>query len=678
MSFVVDGSIVRNPVTDENLFYDYTAYRFGSIPRKKSWLDSIFVYKIKKSDVDSDQWVIPYDSIRTIPRMYFEFGEKNADVYANLVLKEVSSKGDLVSDSIWKIDKNSVGLRIWTLGQNVKYSMNYIFSLDTIKANVEDRMHFVPLANVLAQNRADSLLSSSWVINLNASLDSICERDTSKADSQLERHRFLVAGYDADSKLFSVKWNGQTPIERVGEIGTFRGRVPGDSASWTLTYVNNGYTYFVASGVQDTFPEEKPYPILARVDMSKLQGNTSFFLMYGNEKSAMHYRELDVRIGQCVNPDDSVVVQTMLANGQVNFLPGAWGVDPIDVTARTVGPEEYVYKTFEGLAVNGPVLEVLPSHDFGENQELWPVVKMKLTREDFASVGYDVSRLKIYKPNFEEREIQPLEQQWYECYDEIINGKDEWVPCANNKWDYVYINARTQTFSSFVILDTNIANEYAPVDSVLVTDSIHCVEVSMDTIWMGTFNGWLEYPYACEGRSNYLLQLRVGSTIAAEHKGLSTSPIVWDARNRDVWIKSDVYTSRVDYFGVDGTTKQIAGPFVRVDSVAPSLFDELISVDEKGSDRIVSVRGSFVDSLAGVSKVHLHFYYGSYLVDSLVVQYEHLAKDSSFAETFLLDGGMLRNCLGCRASVDIMVEDADIIILKTVLLQKKFILIRSP
>jgi hypothetical protein len=53
--------------------------------------------------------------------------------------------------------------------------------------------------------------------------------------------------------------------------------------------------------------------------------------------------------------------------------------------------------------VQGPVVEVLPSHDFGDVDSLWPVVKVKLSHDDVKNSGYSLDELKIYKPDFEKQ-----------------------------------------------------------------------------------------------------------------------------------------------------------------------------------------------------------------------------------------------------------------------------------
>ncbi|MCQ2099429.1 MAG: hypothetical protein MJZ10_03860 [Fibrobacter sp.] len=655
MKFVVGDSIAKNPVTFDSLYFEYGNVSYDT-PKKKSLLDSVFVYIVKNSDTAGGKWKIPYDSIMHIDSLRSEFGKGMGAVNGAPKLKEVDSLGKDLSETVWSISSASVGFGITYEGVKIDTSMNYVFSKDTLTYDMKNRIHQVPFENILAQNGADSLLSNQWVMNFEIQHDSLCERDTNMVEDSLRKHEFLSATYDTTNSWFNVTWNGKSPTVRQNEIGTFRGRVPGNNAKWTLTYVNNGRTYFADSGTQEKFPSGKTYPVLTRFNMNKLQGNTSFFLQYGNENSISYYRKLDVIIGTRVNPGDSAFVQTMYANASVEFDPDAWGGDTVDVTIRSVDGKEYVYGTFNGLAVNGPVIEVLPSHDFGDDESLWPTIKIKLSREDVSSVGLDVDRLKIYKPDTASRKIVPLETNIYECFSDV--EMNTMVNCSDSTWNYVILKAKTKTFSSFVVLDTNVAKTFVPADTVPDVDSLSCRALAFDTLWMGTYNGRLEYPSPCVGRSNYLLQLRVGASIAAEHQGVNGNLLVWEARRRDIWLKSDIYTSRAEFFALDGKSEQVAGPFVRIDSIAPVMNDVNLSVEESGSDRILNVSGAVADSMSGISKVTFNVYYGGYVVESRSVFYSPYAKDSSFSENFTINGKILRDCLGCKASVKVKVEDA--------------------
>ena len=650
--------LIRNPVTDQSL--EFVPVHPVPIP-SVNLLDSVCRYVLRPDDTASGYWVVPKNSIDSvnIGKGKFIYSSYNA-TNSGFIPVVTDSTGLRLVNSGW--DTVRV-IGDWTLGNPGRMdtlALDYVFSADgTIPVNMKNSNHSVPLRNVLAQNNADTLLVDPWVKEMDVTLDSLVYRDDTLADTAQQRHSFLTATYNTTNTEFDVVWNGVAPTFRMNEIATFRGRVPGDKAPWRLSYVHGSYTYPVATGVQDTVPVTKPLPVLTRFNMNHLHGNASFFLMWGGGKAGKtYYRKLDLLVGNRVNPSDSVHVQSMYANAGANFVPGAWGADPVDVTVRSVSPNEYVYRTFKNLAVTGPMVEILPSHDFGEDDSLWPMVSVKMSWNDVADIHKDVSELAIYKPDTAAHEIVPLTPSWQECYRVDPSG-DIQVSCdSSGGWDYVLLRAKTRTFSDFIVLDTASATSYEPVVTPPVPDTLICAEPMLDTVWAGTYNGRLEFANPCVGRANYLLQLRVGGNVAAEHQGVLSGPaIAWEARRGDIWLPADVYTSRIDIHGVDGSAEHFAGPMVRVDSVRPwvSYVDIAVADGDSGS-RILLVSTSLADSISGIANAVVDVRYGGYVVERRVVPYGGAA-DTSLVEQFVLSPSLLAACTGCRATVDVRVED---------------------
>ena len=650
--------LIRNPVTDQSL--EFVPVHPVPIP-SVNLLDSVCRYVLRPDDTASGFWAVPKNSIDSvnIGKGKFIYSSYNA-TNSGFIPVVTDSTGLRLVNSGWDTVRVIGG---WTLGNPGRMdtlALDYVFSADgTIPVNMKNSNHSVPLRNVLAQNNADTLLADPWVKEMSLTLDSLVYRDDTLTDTAQQRHSFLTATYNTTNTEFDVVWNGVAPTFRMNEIATFRGRVPGDKAPWRLSYVHGSYTYPVAEGVQDTVPVTKPFPILTRFNMNHLHGNASFFLMWGGGKAGKtYYRKLDLLVGNRVNPSDSVHVQSMYANVGADFVPGAWGADPVDVTVRSVSPNEYVYRTFKNLAVTGPMVEILPSHDFGEDDSLWPMVSVKMSWNDVADTHKDVSELAIYKPDTAAHEIVPLTPSWQECY-EVDPSGDIQVSCkSSGGWDYVLLRAKTRTFSDFIVLDTASAISYEPVVTPPVPDTLICAEPMLDTVWAGTYNGRLEFANPCVGRANYLLQLRVGGNVAAEHQGVLSGPaIAWEARRGDIWLPADVYTSRIDIHGVDGSAEHFAGPMVRVDSVRPwvSYVDIAVADGDSGS-RILLVSTSLADSISGIANAVVDVRYGGYVVERRVVPYGGAA-DTSLVEQFVLSPSLLAACTGCRATVDVRVED---------------------
>ena len=651
--------LIRNPVTDVSLeFITASPVPIPSV----NLLDSVCRYVLRPGDTANGYWVVPKNSIDSvnIGKGKFIYSSYNA-TNSGFIPVVTDSTGLRLVNSGWDTLRVTGGG--WTLrnpGVRDTLALDYVFSADgTIPVNMKNSNHSVPLRNVLAQNNADTLLVDPWVKEMDVTLDSLVYRDDTLADTAQQRHALLDASYNDTTRLFDVEWNGVAPTFRMNEIATFRGRVPGDKAPWRLSYVHGSYTYPVAEGVQDTVPVTEPFPILTRFNMNHLHGNASFFLMWGGGKAGKtHYRKLDLLVGNRVNPSDSVHVQSMYANVGADFVPGAWGADPVDVTVRSVSPNEYVYRTFKNLAVTGPMVEILPSHDFGEDDSLWPMVSVKMSKADVDATKKDVSELAIYKPDTVAREIVPLTPSWQECYKVDPSGDIQDSCNSSGGWDYVLLRAKTRTFSDFIVLDTASATSYEPVVTPPVPDTLICAEPMLDTVWAGTYNGRLEFANPCVGRANYLLQLRVGGNVAAEHQGVLSGPaIAWEARRGDIWLPADVYTSRIDIHGVDGSAEHFAGPMVRVDSVRPwvSYVDIAVADGDSGS-RILLVSTSLADSISGIANAVVDVRYGGYVVERRVVPYGGAA-DTSLVEQFVLSPSLLAACTGCRATVNVRVED---------------------
>ena len=644
---------ICNPVTDLSVVGP-----LGMVASSRNYMDSVYSYSVKPSDTAAGVWSVNPDSLEQIPASTFRHGTGGPMTHGYLKPIVVDSFGNPFPNTRW-IAYPSGGL--WSMtngGDSLQFPLRYAFSADSsIAMNMNTREHSVPLANVFRQNSLDTVLGDAWVKNLSVRLDSIVERDTALVDTALRKHDLLDATYNDATRFFNVVWNGMAPTSRASEIATFRGRVPGANAPWKLSYVHDGYTYPVASGVQDTVPISEPFPVLKRFNMNHLNGNASFFLTWGSD-GITYYRKLDLRVGTRVEPDSFTYVQSAYANAGVEFAAHAWGDVPVDVNVRSVAPDEYVFKTFKGLAVQGPVVEVLPSHDFGDDNSLWPVVKVKLSHDDVRNSGYKLDELKIYKPDFENREIVPLENVSYECFVEVSGGIDTRDSCDNTTWDYVFLKGTTRTFSSFVVLDTLTAKSVVPSVPPSVPDTLICAEPASDTVWAGTYNGRLEFANPCTGRGNYLLQLRVGGSVAAEHQGVLSGPaIAWEARRGDIWLPADVYTSRADYYGVDGSTERVRGPMVRVDSMPPTLTDFDVSVmDGDSGSRVLLVSASLADSISGIANVVMDVRFGGFLAETRTLSLGSIA-DTALYEQFVLSPVLLHYCTGCRATVDVRIED---------------------
>ena len=684
--YVVSSSLlIRNPVTDSSLYpsspneFSTQKQEYVAAAGGRNVLDTFYSYSVETSNYDATGcpgydyvsnpgcWMVPYDSLH-IPNIDpLEYGGSSGVPVTALTIVQTDSNGNASHESRWdiKLDRSTNRWKIGVEGFGVTDTLGYVYSRGSVKFSGTDRSHVVPLDSVLSQNNnvyRHHAEDVPWYRDMSYSVVGMFLRDTSVSEDGLAEHPYLNAIIDSSSKDFYVTWNKLSPDSRMAEIATFRGRVPGDSAYWRLQYVDGaGIREVIDEGIQDSVVDSLPLPVLARYDLSHLQGAVTFELLYGNPNGTMFRVDKVVHVGNRVNPGDTSYVQTMYGNAGVWFDEGAWGPDPVDVTVRAVAPEEYLYDAFGNLDIVGPVVEVLPSHKFGDSIGQWPEVRVKLLRKEIEDRKLDVSELKIYKPDSSIRKIMPLDVQWAECFIEkpLPVLKDSSVSCDTSvAWDYVYLKAKTSSFSEFIVLDTATASSFEPVITPVLPDTLLCAEPALDTVWAGTYNGKLEFANPCVGRGNYLLQLRTNNAAAAEHRGmLAGTAIAWEMRNDDIWLPADIYMSRVDVYGVDGSIENLRGPMVRIDSLEPMLYDmDVTLADGSGGSRVVTVSASLADSLSGVERVVLDVRYGGKVVENRIVSFGGVP-DTVLYEQFVISPALLYDCKGCRANVDVRVED---------------------
>lgn len=197
--------------------------------------------------------------------------------------------------------------------------------------------------------------------------------------------------------------------------------------------------------------------------------------------------------------------------------------------------------------------------------------------------------------------------------------------------------------ASYVVLKDSL-----PIEK----DKLICKGMPTKSLWAGIANGWLEIPYPCSGKSNYIIQLRSGSNVSAEHQGKTEDPVIWKIRNADISIKDSVYGTRLYFFGVDGKQIEFRSPAIMVDSLAPTIDDVDFTGSENGTSRNVRVDVSVNDSGSGVATTRFDLYFGGKLMQSRTV-----LVDSVMSEVFTITRHELYNCLGCRATVVVTTED---------------------
>ena len=656
--FLIDNNVIKNPLTattNENPETTFTpVIELNSYIPEKDGLLSTYLYDVTENDSkELEYWQISKE----------EFLKTKPHVDKSIVSNGYIPSGDFelkISTPNWKPQKGDDGDWFATNeGTEKKSTASFIWSLQKPwDYNRSDLQHKVSLEDIKNQDLNDEILGKPWMKKIKISNPKVYVRgeegENTTEDVERKLHPYYTAEYDSIAQEFNVIRNKNIDYtSREPEKITLRGRVPGENQKWNLFYIQNGKQNFLKSGIQNELPLETPYPVLDYVEMNRLQGNTSFFLTYGGINGETYFHQLDVHVGSLLKSGKGGVVESMYGEISVNFEPGTWGENDVDVTVRTISKAgEYNFEAFKNLDIIGPVIEVLPSHDFSKlSESQWPLIHVRLQCKELK--GVHPSELKVYKPDFESKEIMPLETQNILAFDKKNNPIELNDLNFEDKCESIEIIAKTNSFSTFIILDEKIFEKIELVDSALTEKyELVCNEISLDTLWAGTVNGWLEYPYSCSGKSNYLIQLRKGEIVVAEHQAASTNPIKWNIRKSDISLMHDIYTSRINIYGIDGQTFQYRGPIVRIDSISPVIDDINVSVMETFDSRILQVDVSSIDEISGISKMRLDVYFGGNLVESRTI-----LGNKSVAENFILNREMLYNCVGCKANVNVTIED---------------------
>lgn len=649
----LSGGFLKNPLTASA----WNPKDFSPIASLNSFspenddLEMTHAYPVSKNDSASENvWIVPsVEFLKTRP-------EWDESVLGN-GFGPVGEFSPKIQTPGWSLLRGADGWSAENEGEPVKSRASFIWSNQKPwKYNRGDLSHTVSLRDVALQDSADKILGKPWMKNVQIGEPFVYARGTrgETGEESRERHPYFSATYDSASEFFTVMRSRALDYSRrESETATLRGRVPGEHQKWNLFYVQNGMQYALKTGVQEDAPVEEPFPVLDYAEMNRLQGNTSFFLTYGGIHGENYFYQLDLHVGDLLKAGEGGLVSSMYGNVSVDFPPGAWGESDVDVTVRTVPKAgEYNFSAFKNLEVVGPVVEILPSHDFsGLDDALWPLVHVRLPCESLG--GVNPVDLKVYKPNFETSELMPLESQSVMAFDKNNQELPMDAPHFNSQCSEIEISAKTKSFSTFVVMTVGMAEKVESADSSSVGHhALVCGELPADTLWMGTANGWLEYPYPCSGKSNYLLQLKSGEFVRAEHMAASGNPIVWEARASEFAKEDSVYSSRIVFYGVDGSSFQLLGPQVRADSVPPVIGDAEVSVVEEGSGRILQIDVSASDSGSGILKSRVDVYFGGSLLESRT-----FLGTGILAENFVLDRETLYRCLGCRATVRVSVED---------------------
>ena len=549
----------------------------------------------------------------------------------------------------------------YNAGRTIDTKISYVRGNDKTPVTVEiapNAEDYISMERLKEQNQKTPLASAGWIEDLKFSNAVVYDRETNK------EHAYFVASVENNDKDLIVKRNGLTPEGRISEMVTLRGKIPSKDLHWSLSFLSGNKMIPIAEGN----PSEDNLPVMSMLNVDTLQGNTSFFLMYGNKDAGgdIYYKQLDVHIGKLLDPVAGGEIKSMYHNVSVNIPGGAYDSKQ-DMTVRTADLSDYQFSVFEGLAPVGPIVEVLPSHVFDETQpDKWPRVTAEVTKETLKELNQNPLEVRIYKPDFDSKTFVPLDVQELGFY-----NKGKFVTSCGDKskntcddddippeWDVIQVSGLTKTFSEFIVMDKGKAALVKPAEETVTKPEFACHDASdltSQTIWAGLVNGYLDYPYPCEGESNYMLQLRLDENVVAESQGLANKNIKWEIRKNDILSKityTDKLGSRLALYGNNGTNLQIAGPTVQTDATLPVIENASIDVEDYELQKRIVVDATLSDEESGIDTVKLELYWGGKLVETRFKVGSNL-----IAEDFLLTKKMASECVGCQAEVIMTVFD---------------------
>ncbi len=300
-----------------------------------------------------------------------------------------------------------------------------------------------------------SSANTSWTRNDWIKGVKIEDPKLTELNDSLHSHFEVSATNDS---LLAIRSRVKPAQIRPSEFVELRGRV-GTGKQMQLAYLKDS-----ALQVIEEFTDDGVEKRLAWFDVNKLQGNTSFIMLWGGgDHIPVNYTQYDLLIGSPVQPGANSTIKSLFGEISVSFPQGA--VDSLtDVTVRTADAREYNFNVFNNAALTGPVMEVQPSMNF-EGPE-YPRIQTKISRQELETAKLAPDRVRLYKVDFENEVFVPLNDVLYGYLKEdgsaVGNAGAESASCTvwndprcySADWAYLLLSAQTKTFSVFAVLDS--------------------------------------------------------------------------------------------------------------------------------------------------------------------------------------------------------------------------------
>lgn len=380
------------------------------------------------------------------------------------------------SDLVIDVNKLSAGVPDTTISISTAKDYLYIaadyFTEDTIYRKGDDAM-----AKPLARPKGEKLpmsriynATSGWIKNAVINSAKLMHLDSSE-----HSHLDVIGTYPSNADLdVEFKPDNVITVKRPKELVEMRAYLK-KGIKYQLAYLNGNAFYTVPKSMLDSMwrdeikSDSSDWYRLGWFDVNKLQGNTQFLLMWGDDNGTANiFSKFEMVIGREVKPTSSNTVKSLFEEASVTF-PSNSVTENKDITVRTVDAKDYPFEVFNNLALKGPIVEVLPSMTF-ENSAALPRVQMKISSDELKAMNATPQTVKLYKVDSKNKKFVPLENALYGYLDKSgrpLVGTSEEPTCSTatdkkcytdkKEWAYLLISAETHTFSVFTALDSAIA-----------------------------------------------------------------------------------------------------------------------------------------------------------------------------------------------------------------------------
>ncbi|MBO5950155.1 MAG: hypothetical protein J6Q11_05545 [Fibrobacteraceae bacterium] len=287
-------------------------------------------------------------------------------------------------------------------------------------------------------------------------------------DSSAHSHFNISSEKNALDRIISYKPFDSIHVQRPKELVELKANLTKGNA-YKLSYLKQGVYYFIKEFVAEKSGNQR----IVWFDMNRLQGNTQFMLTWGaSDVENLFYSTYNLYVGTLVKVNEIGVVESLFGELSVTFPVGSVEENE-GITVRTIEKDDYPFEVFNDMPLTGPVMEVLPSMEFKDSSNL-PRIQMRISKNEMESKGVTPQTLKLYKIDFENKKIVPLENALYgylkaDGSAAVSNSSSENATCStwdselcypgdDNKWEYILISAETKTFSVFAAMSSKLAD----------------------------------------------------------------------------------------------------------------------------------------------------------------------------------------------------------------------------